>query len=457
VAGYSVLIPEFLLVAGALLALFAELLPGGDRGAAWMGAVLTLVGALVALLPTAGIAQPFGGLIVLDGPARFARVVVLLLGAAWMLWTAGRGEGRVREAVSLAMFSLVGCMLMAEARELITLLVSVELATIPAYVLIGYRRGDTKSLEAAIKYFLMSVLTTLVMLYGFSFVYGLSGSTRYGSIDLTKAGALGVVAVMLALVGMFGKLTAAPFHYWAPDAYAGSSPWTVAFVSTVPKVAGAVATVRFVSAVSPSASTTGVVLAVVAGISMLLGNLAALTQTDMRRLMAYSGVAHSGYLLIGVAALSRLGFVAAIAYSMAYAFPSMAIMLIAAEEGPQLTDFNGLAQRRPATAWGLVLVLLSLVGVPPMIGFFGKLNLLLAGQRASLTTLVIIAVAMSVVSAGYYMRIVRAMFFAEAPASARGQRPSFVAAFAFVMCVAITLVAGLAAGPVYASIGSFFH
>ena len=142
---------------------------------------------------------------------------------------------------------------------------------------------------------------------------------------------------------------------------------------------------------------------------------------------------------------------------MAYAFPSMAIMLVAAEEGPQLTDFNGLAQRRPATAWGLVLLLLSLVGVPPMIGFFGKLNLLLAGQRAGLTSLVIIAVVMSVVSAGYYMRIVRAMFFAQALPSARGQKPSFVAAFAFAMCVAITLVAGLAAGPVYASIGSFFH
>jgi NADH-quinone oxidoreductase subunit N len=355
------------------------------------------------------------------------------------------------------MFSLVGCMLMAEARELITLLVSIELATIPAYVLIGYRRGDTKSLEAAIKYFLMSVMTTLVMLYGFSFVYGLSGSTRYDSIDLARAGALGVVAVMLALVGMFAKLTAAPFHYWAPDAYAGSSPWTVAFVSTVPKVAGAVAMIRFVSAVSPSSATTGVVLGVVAGISMLLGNLAALTQTDMRRLMAYSGVAHSGYLLIGVAALSRLGFAAAVAYSMAYAFPSMAIMLVAAEEGPLVSDFNGLAQRRPATAWGVVLLLLSLVGVPPMIGFFGKLNLLLAAQRANLTALVVIAVIVSVVSAGYYMRIVRAMFFAEALPSARGQKPSFVAALAFGLCVAVTLVAGLAAGPVYAAIGQFLH
>jgi NADH-quinone oxidoreductase subunit N len=363
----------------------------------------------------------------------------------------------VREAVSLAMFSLVGCMLMAGARELITLLLSIELATIPAYVLVGYRRNDTRGLEAAIKYFLLSVLTTLVMLYGFSFVYGLSGSTRYGSIDMKGAGVLGLVAVMLALVGMFAKLSAAPFHYWAPDAYAGSSPWAVAFVSTVPKVAGAMAMVRFVSAVAPSVASASMVIAVVAGASMLLGNLAALPQTDLRRLMAYSGVAHTGYLLIGVAALSRLGFAAAVIYAMAYAFPSMGIMLIAAEEGARVEDFGGLARRRPATAWGIVIMLLSLVGVPPMIGFFGKFNLLIAGQQAGLTTLVVIAVIVSVVSAGYYMRIVRTMFFAETPSTARGQKRSFAASLAFAICVGVTLVAGLAAGSVYSAVGTFLH
>jgi NADH-quinone oxidoreductase subunit N len=457
VASYSLLIPEFLLVVGAMLALFAELLPGRDRSAAWIGVAVTLAAAVFAALPADAALAPFGGLLAFDGPARFARVTVALLGAVWMLWTAGRGEGRVREAVSLALFSLLGCMLMAEARELITLLMSIELATIPAYVLVGYRRSDSKSLEAAIKYFLLSVLTTLVMLYGFSFVYGLSGSTRYGAIDLKGAGVLGLVAIMLALVGMFAKLSAAPFHFWAPDAYAGSSPWSVAFVSTVPKVAGAVAMVRFVGAVAPSVETTGIVLGVVAGASMLLGNLAALTQTDMRRLMAYSGVAHTGYLLIGVAALSRLGFTSAVAYSMAYAFPSMAIMLIAAEEGVLVSDFGGLAQRRPGVAWGLVIMLLSLVGVPPMIGFFGKFNLLIAGQQAGLTALVVIAVIVSVVSAGYYMRIVRTMFFAEAPSTARGQRRSPAATIAFAACVAATVGAGLWAGAVYSAIGTFLR
>ena len=454
---YAALIPEFLLAIGALVALFAELLPGGDRGAAWMGAALSLLAAVVAWAQPAVATPPFGGLLAFDGPARFARVALALLGAIWMLWTAGRGVGRVREAVSLALFSLVGCMLLTEARELITLLVAIELATMPAFVLVGYRRSDVKGLEGAIKYFLLSVLTTLVMLYGFSFIYGLTGATRYGSISLKGTGALGLLAVLLALVGLFAKVSAAPFHYWAPDAYSGSTPWAVAFVSTVPKVAGAVAMVRFVDAVAPGFTSIGLVIAVVAGASILLGNLAALSQTDLRRLMAYSGVAHTGYLMMGIAVLSHIGYSAAILYAMAYAIPSMGIMLIAAEEGPLVEDFGGLATRRSATAWGMVLLLLSLVGVPPMIGFIGKFNLIIAAQQGGLTVLVVIAVAMSVVSAGYYLRIVRTMFFAEAPATSRGQRPSLAAGTAFALCVVWTFVAGLAAGPVSSAVGTFLH
>jgi NADH-quinone oxidoreductase subunit N len=457
VALYAFLIPELLLAIGAILVLFAEKLPGGDRGAAWIGAALTLSAAITAAVLPASVLAFWGGVVTFDGPARFARIVVALLGFVWMLWTAGRGEGRVREGVSLALFSLVGCMVMAEARELITLVLAVELATLPAYVLVGYRRDDVRGLEGAIKYFLLSVLTTLVMMYGFSFLYGLTGSTRYAAMDMKGTGALGLIALLLALVGLLAKLSAVPFHYWAPDAYSGSTPWAVAFVSTVPKVAGAVAIVRFVDAVSPSASSTGLVIAVVAGGSMILGNLAALTQTDLRRMMAYSGVAHAGYLLIGVAALSRLGYSAAVLYAMAYALPSMGIMLIAAEEGPLVADFGGLVARRGATAWGVVVLLLSLIGVPPMIGFFGKFNLLIAGQQRGLTTLVVIAVIASVVSAGYYLRVVRSMFFGETPTSALGQKASWAAAAAFGICVLGTLAAGLAAGPVAAAVGTFLH
>jgi NADH-quinone oxidoreductase subunit N len=455
VSDYALLIPELLLVVGALWALFAERLPGKDRGSAWVGAGLSSCAVVAAIvLPAAG-GGPFGSMLAFDGPARFARVAIALLTTVWLVWSAGRAEGRMREAVSLVLFSAVGCMLVAEARELVTLLLSLELATMPVYVLVGYRRGDVRALEGAIKYFLMSMLTTLVMLYGFSFLYGLTGTTHYAGMDLKAAGAVGVLAVLLSLIGLFAKLSAAPFHYWAPDAYSGATPWAVAYVSTVPKIAGAVAAVRFVSAISPGMASIGTVIAVVAFASMVLGNLAALTQTDLRRMFAYSGVAHSGYLLIGVAALSRTGFTAAILYAVAYALPSMGVMLVAAEEGPNVEDFNGLSQRRPPTSWGVVLLLLSLIGVPPMIGFFGKFNLLIAGQQRGLTVLVITAVIVSVVSAGYYLRIVRGMFFGDALASARGLKRSVPAAFAFGFAVVATLAAGLAAGPVLAAIGAF--
>lgn len=452
--GYALLIPEFLVLAGAFWALFGELLPGRDRGAAWAGFAFTSAAAVVTVFLPASVAGPFPAQLAFDGPARFARVTVLLLAAAWMLWTAGRGTGRLREAVSLAMFAVLGAMLMASARELVTLVLAIELATMPAYVLIGYRKDNVRGLEGALKYFLLSMMTSLVMLYGFSFLYGISGSTRYSQLDLAGSGTLGLIAVLMALAGLFAKLSAAPFHYWAPDAYEGAEPWTVAFVSTVPKVAGAIATVRLLAAVAPGMGRISAVLALVAGASIILGNLGALTQTDVRRMMAYSGVAHSGYLLLGAVALSGTGYVAALFYAAAYAVPSLGIMLVVAEEGTAVSDFNGLASRRPATAWATVVMLLSLIGIPPLAGFFGKLFLFQSALTAGQTVLVVLAVVMSVVSAGYYLRIVRAMFFAEEETGHRAAVLNRPAAFALAVCAGAVVAAGVLAGPLMASLGT---
>jgi len=455
VAGYTLLIPEVLVLLGAFWAMFAEKLPGGDRGAAWVGALVSLAAAGTAFVtPLAMTGGVFSRMLAFDGPARLARVVMCVLAAVWLLWTAGRGKGRVREAVALALFSLLGGMLVSEARELVTLMLAIELSTMPAYVLIGYRRGDTVALEGALKYFLLSMLTTLIMLYGFSFLYGLTGTTRYSGLDLAGTGTLGVVALLFSVVGLLAKLSAAPFHYWAPDAYAGATPWSVAFASTVPKVAGAVALVRLVTAIAPGVALSGTVLLVAAALSMILGNLGALTQTDVRRLMAYSGVAHSGYLLLGVAAFSAPGASAAVYYAMAYAIPSAAIMLVAAEEGTRVADFGGLVKRRPATAWTTVVMLFSLIGIPPLVGFFGKFALFAAALQRGFVYAVVLAVALSVVSAAYYFRIIRAMFFAEEPAGHVGVAPSVQASTAIALCLAAVVVLGLAAGPVLSSVGT---
>lgn len=441
--GYLLLTPELALLVAAAWAMFADRLPGGDRGAAWASAGLATVSAVLAAV-TAPSGTLFAGLLGFDGPGRFARVGMAVLLALWLVWVGSRSEGRVREAVALASFATLGGMLMTEARELVTLVLAIELATMPAYVLIGYRRERIAGLEGAIKYFLLSMLTTLVMLYGMSFLYGASGTTRFDGLDMTAAGTLGIVGVLLTFVGLFAKLSAAPFHYWAPDAYEGSEAWTVAFVSTVPKVAGAVVLVRLASVLSVSVESLSVVLLAGAVASMVLGNLAALTQTDVRRLMAYSGVAHTGYLMLGVAALTSRGYSAAILYAVAYALPSLGVMLIVAEEGAGVRDFAGVARRRPATAWALVLMLASLIGIPPMIGFFGKLFLFAAALEAKLWIWVLVAILMSVVSAGYYLRLVREAFFGE---PAREVAASSPISAAVAIAAALTLALGLAAGP----------
>lgn len=449
-SGYALLLPELLLLVGVAWALFAELLPGRDRGAAFVGAGLALAaGVLAAVSPVDE--SLFSGWLALDGAARFARVGVALLVAVWLLWLAGRGEGRIREAAALALLSSLGAMLMCSAAELVTLVLTLELATMPAYVLIGYRRSRPEGLEGALKYFLLSMLSSLVMLYGMSFLYGVSGSTAYDSFDLSASGSLGLLAVLLAYVGIFAKLSAAPFHYWTPDAYEGAEAWAVAFVSTVPKLAGAVALVRLTTALAPDAPYLSTLLLVGAVASMVLGNLAALTQTDVRRMMAYSGVAHTGYLMLGVSALSAAGANGAVLYALAYAVPSLGIMLLVAEEGAAVDRFAGLSSRRPAAAWGAVVMLASLIGIPPMIGFFGKLAVFTAALESGFAIWVAIAVLTSVVSAGYYLRIVRAGFLAEAPVDApaddAGATGSPWASAALAACVIATVGLGLAAGP----------
>jgi len=460
--GYWQLLPECLVLLGALVALFGEFLPGKDRGAALVGAALS--GTAMTALIVGGLSDPlFGGMLVADETARFIRAGVAGLTMLWLLWLAGReipGE-RSREAVALAMFSASGGMLLAMSADLITLYMALELSTMPAYVLIGYRRDDVKGLEGALKYFLLSLLTSLVMLYGLSFVYGISGATLFSEISLAGGGPLALVAAMLTLVGLFAKMSAAPFHYWTPDAYSGASAATVAFVSAVPKVAGTAAMVRLVQVFLTGSGELDMVLMVVAAVSIILGNFAALPQKDLRRLMAYSGVAHSGYLLMGLSAAayyggsnsSDLGFGATIFYAVAYAIPSMAIMLVIAEEGTDITSMAGLASRRAGAAWALVVLLLSLVGFPPLAGFFGKLYLFSAALDAAQVWLVLVAIVMSVVSAGYYFRILREAFLresAEVPATVARSLP---ASAALALAVLATLAMGLGAAPLLRSLG----
>lgn len=461
--GYWQLLPEALVLAGALVALFGEFVPGRDRGTALLGAVLAFSAAALVAFDASG-GSLFGGMLTFDGPARFVRMGVAGLTGLWLLWLSGRGiaEERFRDAAALALFSAAGGMLLASSADLITMYMALELSTMPAYVLVGYRRGDVTGLEGALKYFLLSLLTSLIMLYGLSFLYGISGTTSFAGLTLEGAGPLGLVAGLLTLVGLLAKLSAAPFHFWAPDAYAGAPAATVAFVSTVPKVAGAVALVRLMAIMLPDQPMLGWIVLLVSAASMLLGNLAALPQSDMRRLMAYSGVAHTGYLLLALSTGTPYGFGAVLFYAVAYAVPSLAVLLVVAEEGPALSDLEGLASRRPAASWAVVVWLLSLVGIPPLAGFFGKLYLFgsaidRAGSDPWRLAAVVLAIVMSVVSAGYYFRVVRAMFFAGEPGESMTPAsvpPRSVTASAAVgLAVFATFVIGVGASPLLRMLG----
>jgi len=456
--GYWLLLPEYLLAAAALVALFGDMLPGGQRTTARIGAFAAALACVVAF--AIGTAEPlFNGALAFDAISVFARVVLTALTAVYLLWVSARGMSpeRSQEAVALVLLSVTGGMLMVGARDLISLYISLELSTMPAYVLVGYRRDDQRSLEGALKYYLLSVTTSLMMLYGFSFLFGITGTTALTGLDLSGSGTLGILAAVLSFVGLFAKLSAAPFHYWAPDAYSGAPAASTAMVSTLPKIAGIVAVTRLASALMPSVPSLWALFAAVSVVSMLLGNLAAYPQDDIRRLMAYSGVAHTGYALLAVATGSISGLAAAVFYMVAYAVPSMAILLIAAEEGCTLSELGGLVLRRPALAWTGALLLLSLVGIPPMLGFFGKLYLFSAALDAGYVTLSVIAVTMSVVSAGYYFRVMKAIFFADQPEGTLTRTaPSAVAGVAIGLLAAATLGLGIFSSAILGFIGLGF-
>lgn len=450
---YALIAPEIVILGVAIAVLFSDVLVrGNERAAAWIGAAGSTLAGVLALLVGTGSIPLFGEQFVVDSMAQFARCATAFLTAIFLVWLAGAGLKRqpVRQFTSLALFATLGGMLIVAAQDWVVLLLALETATMPCYVLMGYDRTDERGLEGALKYFLLSVVASLLFLYGLSFVIGMSGSTLFSKTALA-AGTPGMVAALFLVAGLLTKLSAAPFQWWAPDSYAGAPAASVAFVSSVPKIAGVVALARVVTVVGPHVPALWMILVVAAVASMIVGNLAAYPQDDVKRLMGYSGVAHAGYLLVGLAAAassgSASGLKAAVFYGVAYALPSMAMMFVVATEGDRIADLAGLWERKPWVAWVSVVLLISLIGVPPLAGFAGKFFLFGAAVSADLSWLAIFSLVMSVVSVGFYFRIVRAMFFGTPAEDASVVPMSPAAAFALVACTVATLAIGVAASP----------
>jgi NADH-quinone oxidoreductase subunit N len=408
---FLALAPEALLAVVAVVVLFAEFF-GKDRAAAIVGALAAAVAAaLVWALPAPAVM--LGGMLHFGSGVATAtmRSSIAALLALFLVWVAARGWAgfSAREGVSLALFSTVGGMLLISANDLVMLFMAMELSTLPAYVLIGYARENRLGLEGALKYFLLSMLASLLMAYGLSFVYGLNGATVYRALP-ASAQALGIVAGLLIAAGFLAKTTAMPFQFWSPDAYAGSSLTSVAFVSAIAKIGPVWAFARFFMVVFPGAKELMLILLISAVASMILGNVVAIIQSDTRRIIAYSGIGNIGYMLLGISAGSVEGAAGAVFFVVVYAVCVVGQVLVFAQEGPMLADLAGLVHRRPYAAWASVAFLFSLIGFPPMVGFFGKLAVFSAAYAVGNAWAVFVAILVSVISAGYAFNILRAMF-----------------------------------------------
>jgi NADH-quinone oxidoreductase subunit N len=427
-SGLGHVLPEIVLLAAAVAAMSVHLFArrGGRRGAGCV-ALAGIAAAAVALGSTAPSAEGlFAGHVAVDAFALFFKAVILAAGAvsivlAFRFFDVEGGEPG--EAYYLILLSMVGMMAAVSATDLVTTYVAFELFAIPSYVLAGIFKKERRSAEAGIKYFFLGTLSSAVMLLGMAFVYGLTGLTAYAQAGPVLAGANGLaalVAMSLFFVGLFFKAAFVPFHMWAPDVYEGAPTPLVVFLSTAPKAAVIAILARAMTALFDGYSLEWSGLLQAAALAtMFWGNLAALAQKSLKRLLGYSAIAQAGYLAIGLAAWGETGRVAVLFYVGVYAIMNAAAFgtILLVDRGGSFDEsvegLRGLARRAPLASASLLIVLLSLTGLPPTAGFMGKYFLLTAAVERGMVLLAAAGALNSAVSLFYYFRIGKAMFLEE--------------------------------------------
>jgi NADH-quinone oxidoreductase subunit N len=424
--------------------------------------VVTAVG-LAALLVLALVLDSrgalFGGAFALDGLAQFLKVVFVL---ATLLGVVGglalpqpAFRRRAPEYHLLVLTSLLGMLLLASARELVLLFVAFELMSIPLYVLAAFAKRDELAVEAGLKFFLVGSLSTAILAYGLSFLYGTTGTTMVPQIvralALGAADPLLMLGFVLVLGGLGFKIAAFPFHMWVPDTYEAAATPYVAWLSVAPKAAGFAAIFRIFVEGGGDPTVWMPLVAGLGAVTMVAGNLMALPQTNVKRLLAYSGIAHIGYMLLGVAAMSPFGVAMVLFYLVAYVFSNIGAFLVVeaigqAEGSVGLSAFRGLAQRSPLLALAMLLFLLSLGGIPFVVGFWAKLFVFWAAAKAGLYLLVLLGAVLTVVALFYYLLIAKQMYI-DAPATTAPLKvPAAVRLVVLVSALAVVLL-GLFPGP----------
>jgi len=471
------ILPEILLLVLAVVILAVDLiLPQERRGSLGWVSAAGLAAILVATLffsrPDASQSLIFGGMLRHDWLAFTFKVLFLFSGAVACILSLGVKDVRDRgEYYALLVVATLGMTLMASAADLIMLYLAIESTSIPLYVLAGFIKRDRKSTESGLKYFFFGALTSTVMLYGFSLLYGFAGETNlYRLAAAYQAGQLPAVALtgaaLLVLVGFAFKVAAVPFHFWTPDVYEGAPTPITAFVSTASKAAGFAVLLRVMLAVFPSinAEWTGV-LAGLATATMTLGNLLAIWQKNIKRLLAYSSIAHAGYSLIGVVALSQFGAASTVFYLAAYIVTNLAafavVILFARSAGSEeIADYAGLSRRAPGLALVLMVALLSLAGMPPLAGFVAKFYIFAAAVQSGWIWLAFVGVLNAIVGLYYYMTILKVVYLYRSDHEKEAISVPRSYALALVACVVVILVMGTFSAPWFdwamATAGSLF-
>ena len=424
-------LPEIILASFALMLVLVAAYGGDGAANARRVAHLTLLGIALAAFTVLSVSPAqetaFGGMFRADAFAHYMKILVLMgsFAAVFMSITPlERDDINKPEFSLLVMLSLVGMMLMISANDLMSLYMAVELQSLPLYVVAAMRTNSLRSSEAGLKYFLLGALSSGMLLYGASLVYGFAGTTSFAGIAAAVADTELPVAFIIGMVfmitGIAFKVSAAPFHMWTPDVYEGSPSPVTALFAIAPKVAAIALMLRLTyGAFGSIAVEWSQVIMALSVASMLVGALGAIMQSDIKRMMAYSSIAHMGYALAGLAAGTQQGALGVMIYMTGYIFMgagAFAIILLMRRDGQSATriaDLQGLSRTHPMLALGLMVMMFSMAGIPPLAGFFGKWYVLLAAVNAGLIPLAVIGVVMSVVGAFYYLRIIKIMYFED--------------------------------------------
>lgn len=459
------IVPEILLLALGVLVLAIDPFLKKDANRRLFLGWFTAIGLVVILTVSLLLARPTGAALVFGGMLRFDwlgfvfKMFFLLAAAVTALFFMDAEPLNTRaESYLLLVAATLGMCLMASAADLVMLYLAIETTSIPLYILAGFLKDDDKSTESGFKYLLFGALTSAVLLYGFSLIYGFTGKTNLYDLSLhfSNFNLLSVGITFLVLAGLAFKVSLFPFHFWAPDVYEGAPTSVAGFLSTASKAAGFAVVIRLFTVAFPVMSADwSLILAVFATLTMTVGNLVALTQKNIKRMLAYSSIAHAGYAMIGVVAFSQLGIASTVFYLLGYVLTNLAAFGVVTIVGgaigsDEISAYAGLSRRNSTLALVVLVAFLSLAGMPPFVGFVAKFFVFAAAVQSGWVWLAVAGVLNSIVGLYYYLNVLKAVYLFRIASQDEDKHPVLVArpaAIALVVLVVGILLLGTLFGP----------